>query len=301
MGAHTGSHGALAASLREHWFKECMADSNTAGNMERTPRDDVPRDGGSEQFFLARKRLIDRRLHRLDSTPRRRSVNVDGASVATGAARCRCARGALRSRSRSFAMLSAAITAMRSTPQVLAGVADLAHAAVEELDRREQLRALVFLARDLVVAPEDVHVELHACARRRARPSWRVIRKASARSARRAARRPAARARTSRDCARRRRPGRGAATSFAARSARVCAISDASFCSSWARSVSMGISLRCGINIGGARAVRQPCARPVRRSAGGRPSPAARSAPRRSRVLPARPASAASRCRPRAP
>jgi hypothetical protein len=35
MGAHTGSLGAKATSLREHWFKEYMADSNTPGNVDK--------------------------------------------------------------------------------------------------------------------------------------------------------------------------------------------------------------------------------------------------------------------------
>ena len=34
MGAHTGSLEAKATSLREHWFKEYVADSNTPGNMD---------------------------------------------------------------------------------------------------------------------------------------------------------------------------------------------------------------------------------------------------------------------------
>ena len=34
MGAHTGSLEAKATSLREHWFKEYMADSNTPGNVD---------------------------------------------------------------------------------------------------------------------------------------------------------------------------------------------------------------------------------------------------------------------------
>ncbi len=42
MGAHTGSLEAKATSLREHWFKEYVADSNTPGNMDelrgRRPR-----------------------------------------------------------------------------------------------------------------------------------------------------------------------------------------------------------------------------------------------------------------------
>ena len=38
MGAHTGSLGAMATSLREHWFKEYLADSNTPGNISLRPR-----------------------------------------------------------------------------------------------------------------------------------------------------------------------------------------------------------------------------------------------------------------------
>ena len=87
---------------------------------------------------------------RLDSTPRGRTVNVAARSQRSRARRASCARAATR-----CAMLSAAITAMRSTPVDLAAVADLAHPLVEEGDRFDQLGALVLLARDLVVAAED--------------------------------------------------------------------------------------------------------------------------------------------------
>ena len=75
MGAHTGSLEAKATSLREHWFKEYVADSNTPGNMDER-RGAKNRDDESEELFLARQRLIDRGVHRLDSTPRHRTVNV---------------------------------------------------------------------------------------------------------------------------------------------------------------------------------------------------------------------------------
>lgn len=39
MGAHTGSQKGLATLLREHWFKEYLADSNTPGNMDRCAKD----------------------------------------------------------------------------------------------------------------------------------------------------------------------------------------------------------------------------------------------------------------------
>ena len=79
MGAHTGSLGAMATSLREHWFKEYMADSNTPGNIDLrnlgcTARDCDRSTCHSKQLLLTRKRLIDRRLHRLDSTLNRGGV-----------------------------------------------------------------------------------------------------------------------------------------------------------------------------------------------------------------------------------
>ncbi len=92
MGAHTGPQRAKAASLREHWFKEYLASSNTPGDIESNvivattgtwlgtcghcvPR---PQNGASEQFFLARQHLVDRRLHRMNSTLRGGLVNATG-------------------------------------------------------------------------------------------------------------------------------------------------------------------------------------------------------------------------------
>ena len=164
-------------------------------------------------------------------------------------AQCRAARR-LRSRSRSCAMLSAAITAMRSAPAILPALADLAHPAIEERDRVDELGALGLLARDLVVAAEQRDVERDRALAARCGGLGVVIRRprASARAARRAAR-VASATRCGRACwlrafaaARSRR-----SASLAARSARVCAISDASLRSSAASSASMAASAAFGV------------------------------------------------------
>ena len=77
MGTHTGSHGALATSLNELWIKECWQNSNTAGELKGFSKGLAFENPFSmlEQFFLTGERLIDSRLHRLNSTPRAVVVN----------------------------------------------------------------------------------------------------------------------------------------------------------------------------------------------------------------------------------
>ena len=110
----------------------------------------------------------------------------------------------------------------------LAGVADLAHPAIEERDGVEELGALGLLAGNLVIAAEQRDVERH-----RALARWRGF--AVIRRARRCARASASRRRVAsatrspeRVVARSAAARSRRSASLAARSARVCAISVAS-------------------------------------------------------------------------
>src|SRR5689334_14199232 len=109
-----------------------------------------------EQIFLSGERLVDGCLHRLDSTPRRfgverlaarRGPRVDGD----------CRRATLAQQLMRDVEPGHDGDAIRSAH--LAGVADLAHAPIEQRNGLQQFVALVFLARDLEIAPEDRYVE----------------------------------------------------------------------------------------------------------------------------------------------
>src|SRR4029078_3573700 len=120
----------------------------------------------------------------------------------------------------------------------LAALLDLVHALVEKADSLEQVRPLVLLARDLVLAAQDLDVELHRAFRGKVglvAHSAGILAMSASRRAPACGTGPASSRLRSCAVARSRR-----SDSFAARSARVCASSDASLRSSSPRSLSMG-------------------------------------------------------------
>ena len=193
-----------------------MDDSNTAGNIDRDRARRAARAGdGSEQLFLPRQRLVDRGLHVGDSTPHGGVVNA----VRRRSPRCRRGARRARSRSRSCAILSAAITAMRSAPAILPASRISRMRRSRNATASQQLRALAIPCTRPCTRGRGARRRACSRALRRRQPG--VIRRAAARAARRAARRLARRASASawlRSCAaaRSRR-----SASFAARSARV--------------------------------------------------------------------------------
>src|SRR6516165_9571683 len=62
-------------SLLEHWFKELGPSRTPQGIVDRRYYCRCVALRASEQFLLIRKRLIDRSVHRLNSTPGHVAVN----------------------------------------------------------------------------------------------------------------------------------------------------------------------------------------------------------------------------------
>ena len=171
--------------------------------------------GDSNELVLSRHQLVDRRLHRLDSTPRAPVNRRSLAGVAAALA---------RARNTSCAKLSAVITAMRSIAGDLAGVADLAHRVSSSATACISSARSRLLARDLELATEDRDVERD----RLPAAGFALIRRAPSRAARRGARSRRTHALVEVALAAPAPAEFAAQVSFAARNARVRAISAAS-------------------------------------------------------------------------